>query len=250
MAIEEEADVGVPEWVVTFGDMMSLLLTFFIMLVSMSEIKEEERFQAMVDSMRKRFGYDAAMVSFVPGNMKPRNSAMEHLATLGRARRQSTMEGGDKVKAPVGDNPRVQAIRSGQLAVTGGIVYFDWDQYELSEEHKQVLQGVAEIIGGKAQKVEIRGHAVRRPRAGDPDHDNPWDLAYARCRSVMAFLTEMGINRRRFRLGVAGATEPVYLGVDPVESRKNSRVEIVLMDQRTEDLEGTDEQREQRYRNR
>ena len=49
---------GVPEWVVTFGDMMSLLLTFFIMLVSMSEVKEQERYQAMVDSIRQRFGHD------------------------------------------------------------------------------------------------------------------------------------------------------------------------------------------------
>ncbi|MCA9240906.1 MAG: flagellar motor protein MotB, partial [Planctomycetales bacterium] len=35
MAVEEEPPPGIPEWVVTFGDMMSLLLTFFIMLVSM-----------------------------------------------------------------------------------------------------------------------------------------------------------------------------------------------------------------------
>ena len=43
--VEEEEEVGIPEWVVTFGDMMSLLLTFFIMLVSLSEIKEEEKYQ-------------------------------------------------------------------------------------------------------------------------------------------------------------------------------------------------------------
>ena len=48
--MEEEEQAGIPEWVVTFGDMMSLLLTFFIMLVSMSEIKEEKRYQAMVET--------------------------------------------------------------------------------------------------------------------------------------------------------------------------------------------------------
>ena len=60
MAIEEEPEAGIPEWVVTFGDMMSLLLTFFIMLVSMSEIKEEERFQALVQSMRRQLRSTAA----------------------------------------------------------------------------------------------------------------------------------------------------------------------------------------------
>ena len=49
MAEEEDSGGGIPEWVVTFGDMMSLLLTFFIMLVSLSEIKQEEKFQAIRD---------------------------------------------------------------------------------------------------------------------------------------------------------------------------------------------------------
>ena len=70
MAIEEEEDdPGIPEWVVTFGDMMSLLLTFFIMLVSMSELKEEERFQAMLESMRRQFGHDSAMAAAIPGGI-------------------------------------------------------------------------------------------------------------------------------------------------------------------------------------
>ena len=55
MMIEEQEGPGIPEWVVTFGDMMSLLLTFFIMLLSMSEMKQEERYQAMViDPKQKR----------------------------------------------------------------------------------------------------------------------------------------------------------------------------------------------------
>ena len=53
MAIEEEPEPGIPEWVVTFGDMMSLLLTFFIMLVSMSEMKQDEKFQAVAESFRE-----------------------------------------------------------------------------------------------------------------------------------------------------------------------------------------------------
>ncbi|MBL4886213.1 MAG: flagellar motor protein MotB, partial [Planctomycetaceae bacterium] len=36
--MDDDEPPGVPEWVVTYGDMMSLLLTFFIMLVSLSEV--------------------------------------------------------------------------------------------------------------------------------------------------------------------------------------------------------------------
>ena len=71
MALEPEESIEIPEWVVTFGDMMSLLLTFFIMLVSMSEIKDEDRYQAMVESMVQRFGRDETLLSAVPGPDKP-----------------------------------------------------------------------------------------------------------------------------------------------------------------------------------
>ena len=52
MEVEEDAPPGVPEWVVTYGDMMSLLLTFFIMLVSMSELKDEGKNRAALNSMK------------------------------------------------------------------------------------------------------------------------------------------------------------------------------------------------------
>ncbi|MCC7407982.1 MAG: flagellar motor protein MotB, partial [Phycisphaeraceae bacterium] len=47
---------GAPEWVLTYGDMMSLLLCFFIMLVALSEIKEEDKFKAIATEIQKAFG--------------------------------------------------------------------------------------------------------------------------------------------------------------------------------------------------
>ena len=123
MAIEEDEPIGIPEWVVTFGDMMSLLLTFFIMLVSLSEMKEEEKYQAMVDSMKRNFGYAASSVSMVPGDFRPRNSSITKLATMGRAKRKDTMKGGDKVEAPTGDNSRVRIVRPGSKTSIGSVIF-------------------------------------------------------------------------------------------------------------------------------
>ncbi len=93
--MNDEPDViGIPEWVVTFGDMMSLLLTFFIMLVSLSEIKEEETYQALVDSMQRQFGYARTLDALTPGESRPRSSAFKPLATTGRAKKKDTATGG------------------------------------------------------------------------------------------------------------------------------------------------------------
>jgi len=55
MEEEQKCDEGAPGWVVTFGDMMSLLLTFFILLLSFASM-EQAKFQVIASSMNKAFG--------------------------------------------------------------------------------------------------------------------------------------------------------------------------------------------------
>jgi len=244
--VEEEDQAGIPEWVVTFGDMMSLLLTFFIMLVSMSEIKEQQRFQALMESMRKSFGYHAATISTLPGNFKPHNSAFANLASLGRARRANTMRGGDKVRAPVGDYPRVQALRPAEHQTIGGVISFKEGSAELDEEQKQILLATVREIGGKPQKIEIRGHTSTRPLPPDSPYKSHWDLAYARCVNTMDFLVKFGINPKRIRISVAGENEPRHIKNDPLLLKKNPRVEVFMLDELTGDFEGTPNEKLQR----
>jgi chemotaxis protein MotB len=239
MALMEEDDGGggVPEWVVTFGDMMSLLLTFFIMLVSMSEVKQHEKYQAMVDSMRRRFGHDAAIVSLVPGSAKPRNSVFAKLATMGRASRFNIMKGGDKVQAPVGDYPRVQIIRPGDKTAVGAVIHFAPGSSDLSAEGRDVLDQAVLQLEGKPQIIEVRGHTSRRPASASQE-DN-WQMAYRRSENVMRYLVDAkGIDARRIRLAVAGANEPLHQGAERQQLERNDRVEVFLLDEIVEDRGG------------
>ncbi len=239
MAIEEEPDRGLPEWVVTFGDMMSLLLTFFIMLVSMSEIKEQERFQALVDSMQKQFGHDMSDASRAPGTHRPRNSRLAKLATQGRAKRANTMNGGDKVKAPVGEHPRVRVVRPGDQRTIGGVVFFADGIGDLTDENRHQLRMAAEVMVGKSQKIEVRGHTSRKPLAADSPYRDHWELAYTRSRQTAEFLISLGIDHRRIRISVAAETEPLDIGDDPQRLKENDRVEVFLLNEVTRDLEGS-----------
>lgn len=245
---EEEQEAGVAEWVVTFGDMMSLLLTFFVMLVSMSEIKEEQR-QALIESLRQRFGHETATTSLMPGAVSPMTSIRARLVSMGRARRAFTMSGGAKVRAPVGETPRVTAIRPADDPTLGGVLYFDEGSSKPLETHEKTLEAIAGVIGGKPQKVEIRGHTSNRPLPQDSPHRSHWDLAYARCRKTMESLVQLGIDPKRFRIAVAARNEPVHLGLDETLRKKNARVEILMLDELTEDLDGTKKEKRQEYPN-
>jgi len=243
MAIEEEPEPGIPEWVVTFGDMMSLLLTFFIMLVSMSEMKEDEKYQAMVESFRQQFGHDMTMASMVPGESRPRGaSSPSPVYAMGRSKKKDLKNGGQENKSVTGEHERVQIVRPGDDSSVGGNIYFDEFATELIEEHRRQLQQIIEQIAGKPQKIEVRGHTTRRPVDSTTKFKNVMDMGYARASSTRQFLIEQGIDPSRIRVSSAGAEEPLYNGVDPDRLKKNSRVQILMWDERIHDLGGAKSQ--------
>ena len=246
MAVAEEKSAGIPEWVVTFGDMMSLLLTFFVMLFSMSEMRQEQKFQAVLDSLRRQFGYDSAAIAPMPGTSKPRNAAIAKLASLGRARRMNTMRGGAKVRAPVGEYRRVQSLQRDKDQTRAGVVYFKEAGSELTEEDKRALQNVAQEIAGMPQKIEIRGHTSTRPLPPDSHYRNHWDLSYARAFKTMEFLISLGIDPMRIRIVAAGQYEPKHIRDDILLQEKNPRVEVVMLNELAKDLQGTKEEKSKR----
>jgi chemotaxis protein MotB len=245
---EEENTTGAPDWVVTYGDMMSLLLTFFIMLASFSEVKRDAPYQAMVESILREFGYDSTMMSFAPGTLIPRNSSVAELATDGRARRLNVTQGGDQAKAPVGDNPSVRIVRMGEKTNFGGVIFFEEASAELTDRAKADLQVVADSIHGKPQKIELRGHTSQRPLPPDAPYRTLWDLAYQRSWNTMRyFVDQLGFDEQRFRISIAGPNEPVHIAADPTSQRDNPRVEILMLDEVVSDLMGTKEEQNQRF---
>jgi len=236
MAVEEDEDIGVPEWVVTFGDMMSLLLTFFIMLVSMSELKEDELYQAVAEAMRQQFGHDMSAMATIPGRSPPGESAIAKDATMGRARRMDTMRGGAKVKAPTGSEPGTPPTKRTVKPITiGSEIKFTYGSAELNETSRRDLQRIADAFVGKALQVEIRGHTSSRPLPGGSPYKDHTDLSYARCQKVLETLVELKIDRRRILLVAAADTEPKYTKSDPLLQEENDRAEIYLLDKMIED---------------
>ncbi len=244
---EEDESAGIPEWVVTFGDMMSLLLTFFIMLVSMSDMKEEEKYQAMVESMRRRFGHEFTPRSVSPGTHQARSSEYRVLSTTGRAKKKDTHKGGAPTKAPVGEDERVRIVRPGGNTAIGTVVFFKNGETELNDESRGALDVEVEQLAGKPQKIEIRGHTSQQLATQGPVPIDAMDLAYRRCRNVMNYLTEKhGIPPERIRLSSAGAWEPMHLSSDPEKMRLNPRVEVFLLEETVDQLIGTVEERNEK----
>ncbi len=241
---DEPEKAGIPEWVVTFGDMMSLLLTFFIMLVSLSEIKEEETYQALVDSMQRQFGYARTLEALTPGDSRPRSTEFSVLSTTGRAKKKDTAKGGVPEKAPVGEESMVRIVRPGQLTAVGSVVFFELGSNEINSAADKVLKSVAQQLRGKPQKIEVRGHVSAEFAARTKGTDEAVMLGFRRAAAVRNILVEReGLRASRFRVSSAAESEPMSRTGRGTAVARNPRVEVFLLDETVEDLRGTAKER-------
>src|SRR5690606_10031576 len=97
---------------------------------------------------------------------------------------------------------------------------------------------------GKPQKVEIRGHASRRPLPAGSEFDDTWQLSYARARATMKYLEEGGILPENMRLSQGGSFEPHTTHTKEEQKYDtNDRVEVMMLSEFASDLVGNSSER-------
>jgi len=223
---KEEAAAGAPEWMVTFGDMMSLLLCFFVIIVSLSEIKKDEKYQVVMESLRRAFGNSGEIHAIPAVAMEP-NTLLKKLKEIIV---QQKREDGDADDPGIrGKVFRVTDIQEGIHVEIGGRITFDRFSDVLKDESRELIRQVAMRTVGHNTIIKVTGHATKEPLPASSTWTDDWDLAYARARSVRDVLIDVGIRKERIRLISAGSEAPVkHQAVNEAERALNRRVEIVV----------------------
>jgi chemotaxis protein MotB len=219
----------VPEWVVTFGDMMSLLLCFFILLQMFSELKRDHEYQRVVTAIKEAFGY-AGGIGVMPVDDPPLKSLVETLETMALKNDQDQSKISSNQDPGIdGPQMRVTRIREGIIFTIGGRNTFDPYSAEVKESVREELKRLAVMLSGRNNKIEIRGHAAAKYLPPDVPFDSLDDLSWRRAVNVKNILLECGLDDRVFRLQGIGMREPVRpRAVEPEDAAENRRVEVIL----------------------
>lgn len=211
----EDPPAGVPDWVLTFGDMMSLLLCFFVLLASLSEMKQDAKSRAVIESILEQFGDASKVAAFQESiAMAPHTTrlgsaidASKEKISKSKKRAKSAGEGSRGQKA------KVQTIRDGQRQVIGGPVLFAPGTANLLPEAKQAMDGIGEALRGKRHLIEVRGYEPIGGLPAGSTFTDPYDLAYARARAVADYLAQKcSIRRQILRISVAAPMESAAIG--------------------------------------
>ena len=238
MAKREKKSGGgeVPEWVVTYGDMMTLLLCFFVLLAAFSELKKEEEYQKVVTAVKEAFGYSGG-VGVLPIDDPPLRSMIQSLQELAKQKMTKKVVSKNETPGIKGKESTVTRVHEGLKFTIGGSQMFEPGSAILNDSAKPELERIARLLIGKRFKIEIRGHAASKSLPAGSPYRNLTDLSYYRAKAVHDFLVDNGgLNPLVLRITAAGDTEPVApRAYTPETQAVNRRVEIIQTEAEVEE---------------
>ncbi len=224
-----------PFWMLTFGDAMSLLLTFFVMLVSFTSF-DEMKMGGFIGSVSLRFG---------GAGFSGRGSGLEKMEKivkiLVRNKRALTFREQEQVinklmnihsyvkSQGIYDYIDISKVKRGYSIRIQNELLFKKGSAKLSDEAKGLLKKILNLLLFVDNPIVIEGHTDNIPvRYGSKYKDN-FDLSLHRALSVANFLIKGGVKDER--VGVAGLADlkPLYPNDTPEHRAKNRRVEIVVI---------------------
>ncbi len=232
---KEAAAAGAPAWMVTYGDMVTLLLTFFVLLLAMSEIKQDQKMMDFMQAIKEAFGYSGG-AQYLPTEdvLIPKN--IDEMTFLVLPVHADDF-GHTSDEGPRGKRDRVTSIRPANHYQPGGRFHFAELSAELSETEAARVAEYAQQLCGYTTLIEVRGYCNKRPVDGTSFTDH-MDLSIQRARAAAALLIENGIDVRRIQIVGAGTTQPITRSsADAGQRQRNDVVELIQVDQTLDEFQ-------------
>ncbi len=260
---EEEQKAGVPAWVMTFADLMTLLMCFFVLLLAFSEM-DVLRFKQLSGSVREAFGVQAEIEAktipkgtsiiaqeFSPGIPQPTPLNVVRQFTMDSAENSLDFESDDdateyrrSVTKAIELAERIAAALSQEISAGDVSVRvenrrviiqlqekatFRSGYADMSVAFRPALTRIRQLLADTSGAILVSGHTDDIPISNERFRSN-WDLSTARAVSVLHVLEEDGLLDQA-RLTVTGHADTLPLVPnDSRENRANNRrVEISVI---------------------
>lgn len=217
-------------WLVSYADMITVLMALFIVLYAMSTV-DQHKFDVLKNSLATGFGVTKTEKidedeSVVPKKFVSKDGSGFSNSTI--AVMQVAEEITNELKAAGVEGKATVAAGSNTVTVSlvGSQTYFDGNSADLRPETYDVLEAISPSLQKHAGTVSVEGHAD--PRGSSGSYGNDWDLASARASGVLRWLVDhRAVGAGHVTLLSYGSEHAADLDSSTAVER-NRRVDIVL----------------------
>ncbi|MCW7753568.1 OmpA family protein [Desulfobotulus sp. H1] len=221
-----------PGWIVTYADLVTLLLVFFVLLYSISSLNME-RFKQAFESIRISLGQDLTTLGIIEVMEVPeldrRELTVEEIFGQ-RSREEAIVEDINAFIAErnVGDHITVQILNNKIVVRIRGTILFESGSEQLTGQAAPILEQIVHIFRAYPEyNINIRGHTDDVPIATLRFPSN-WELSAFRATTVLKYLIDKGISPFRLTATGYGSLLPLRPNTTDENRAINRRVEFVL----------------------
>jgi chemotaxis protein MotB len=262
---DEEEHENHERWLVSYADMMTLLMVLFIVLFAISQV-DQKKFAELKNGLAVGFG--APSVAFNGGEStllesSDTNSPIDLSSGIGgtttdpttvrdavaanerakasqqQAAARREVQNFDAIKARITTELTKQGLqdqvkytideRGLVITVVTSAIVFDGNEATLLPAGRHIIDGIGPAITGLPNHIQVDGH-TNQLGGGTGNYPSGWELSSARAASVVRLLhTDAGIPDTRLTVAGYADTKPLYPTTDPRAATLNRRVEIIIM---------------------
>ncbi len=235
---EKKCKKGAPAWMVSWSDMTTLLLTFFILMMSFAEIDGKD-FYLVLSSFRGSLGMFQGGYSLSAGRLEELGQNMQNLPSTQKGRNMAkSLKKATEVFKPEIKSKKVRVTdeERGLVISLSGDAYFDPASAVLKKQARMILKKAGLIINSVDNFVRIEGHTDANKITlvnSNKGYPSNWELSAARSVNVLRYLyEERSVNPKKLSAVAFGEQRPIDSNKVPDGRAFNRRVDIVILRQK------------------
>ncbi|MCL2479526.1 MAG: flagellar motor protein MotB [Treponema sp.] len=235
---KKEAEKPSELWMVTYTDMLSLLLCFFVALFNVDDTTA-----AQIAAMASAFtsvglgpsvggNTLTAGRSVDLGNTIMSLPSMESGRSLGTALRKAISLFNPEVRSNM---VKITSEERGLVISFAGDAFFGPASARINiDQTRDILLRLASLLNSdelRGRKFRIEGHTDSEVVDPNGPWTDNWDLSTARAIAVLRYLTDIGVDQNRFQVAGFADTMPISTNNTPEGRAYNRRVDVVILDE-------------------
>ena len=225
-------------WQGTYGDMITLMLCFFVMLYNPSEV-DVTQLATITQSLQMQetestsggMSLSAGRLSDLGNNINSLPS-LEKGKSLGLAKKKAVSLFAPDVKS---NKITITSDERGLVITLLSDNFFEEGSADLNiNETRETLLRIAEFFRSSEvsdRRFRIEGHTDNTPVSADSKFPSNWELSATRAVNVLHYLADYGVDENKFSVAGYSDTRPKFSN-DTAEGRAyNRRVDIIILDE-------------------
>ncbi|MCQ2596276.1 MAG: flagellar motor protein MotB [Treponema sp.] len=238
MGKAKEPDKPSTAWLGTYGDMITLMLCFFVMLYNPSEIDPTQLATITQSLQMNETETTSGGMSLSAGRLADLGNNINSLPAVEKGRSLSLA----KKKAVSLFAPDVKTNKISITSDERGLVitlasdsFFEEGSATLNiNQTRDTLLRLSEFFKSdevKNRRFRIEGHTDNTPVAFDSEFLSNWELSTARSTNVLHYLADYGVEEDKFSVAGYADTRPKFSNDTPEARAYNRRVDIIILDE-------------------